>query len=500
MLSFYKYKNDFRQSQQELELVVKSLKSKGRQEKMEGSKKEKQEIKTFPVPVSLREIKENITLNTNSLSEISKEDIINQAVKFHSQGNILEAAKYYQYCLNQSFNDHRLFSNYGALLKDLGKLKDAEIYQRKAIELNPDFAQAHSNLAIILKDLGKLKDAELSTRKAIELKPELAEAHSNLGNILVDRGKLKEAEVSLCKAVEIEPENKTIKNNLIQLLAIYQPKKIDSNKLYVINEQFTKINLSYPENMIITDKEAIQIYNDGLKIYRKYNLNLGTELSQVYKANEINLNCKRHKLIFKEHKVIPEFCFGCYKVQVEVESIVELIKLFLIFNKLKLRNNNTRKSMIELRPKILGFYKGLIYCLNLNEALEISKKLNIQIQNNIRCNLISKVKRGCSEYPLEFPQYKEINTSGEQLMNYNENWRRIEKKIDTGTKEWGKSSKSIEGYNLNNFLIMRNWIAYAQKIGDQSVNKITNEQIKGPKNFKYLNRDFHCKQAKNKTI
>ena len=37
---------------------------------------------------------------------------------------------------------------------------------------------------------------------------------------------------------------------------------------------------------------------------------------------------------------------------------------------------------------------------------------------------------------------------------------------------------------------MRNWIAYAQKIGDQSVNKITNEKVKGPKFLQDLKRDF----------
>ena len=87
---------------------------------------------------------------------------------------------------------------------------------------------------------------------------------------------------------------------------------------------------------------------------------------------------KRHKLIFDQHKVIPEFCFQCYKVQVEVNSIIELIKLFLVFNYLKLENNNARKCMIELRNNASGFYKGLIYCLGLNEAEEISKKLNIR--------------------------------------------------------------------------------------------------------------------------
>ena len=56
-------------------------------------------------------------------------------------------------------------------------------------------------------------------------------------------------------------------------------------------------------------------------------MDLETSFLQVYKSNEINLNCKRHMLIFNQKKIIPEFCFGCYKVQVEVGSIIELIKV-----------------------------------------------------------------------------------------------------------------------------------------------------------------------------
>ena len=201
-------------------------------------------------------------------------------------------------------------------------------------------------------------------------------------------------------------------------------------------------------------------------------------------------------LIFNQYKVIPRFCFTCYKVQVEVSSIVELIKLFLVFNTLELENNNTRKCMIELRNNISGFYKGIIYCLDLNEALEISKKVNIEIRSNINKNLKSTIKRGCSEYSLEFPKYKEIRTSGDQPMNYNENWQSTEEEIDNSNKDWSKSYKSIEGFNLNNFLVMRNWVAYANKIGDQSVSKVTNEKIKGPKEFNNLNRFFHPKPNK----
>ena len=42
----------------------------------------------------------------------SKEQIYNQAIQFHSKGNITEAAKYYQYFINQGFEDYGVFSNY----------------------------------------------------------------------------------------------------------------------------------------------------------------------------------------------------------------------------------------------------------------------------------------------------------------------------------------------------------------------------------------------------
>ena len=66
----------------------------------------------------------------------SKEQIINQAIKFHSQGNIAMAKKYYEYFIRNGFKNHIVFSNYGVILRDLGKLKEAEMFTRKAMNLN----------------------------------------------------------------------------------------------------------------------------------------------------------------------------------------------------------------------------------------------------------------------------------------------------------------------------------------------------------------------------
>ena len=76
----------------------------------------------------------------------------------HKEGDISEATKYYQQLISQGCNDHRVFSNYGLILKSLGKLKEAEISTRKALEINLDYDTAHSYLVNILLDYGKLKE------------------------------------------------------------------------------------------------------------------------------------------------------------------------------------------------------------------------------------------------------------------------------------------------------------------------------------------------------
>ncbi|PYE01428.1 tetratricopeptide repeat protein, partial [Prochlorococcus marinus] len=183
-------------------------------DKKENIKKQLTKVKTYPVPYP----KENISISTNNSSLNSKEELINQAFKFHSQGNIPEAIKHYKYVIDQGFTDPRVFTNYGVILQNIGQLKRAEVYHRKAIELKPDSAIAHSNLGNTLKDLGQLKDAEMSQRKAIELKPGISEVHLNLGSILKDLGKLKEAEISFRKSIELKPDFAEAYSNLGNIL------------------------------------------------------------------------------------------------------------------------------------------------------------------------------------------------------------------------------------------------------------------------------------------
>ena len=82
--------------------------------------------------------------------KISSDELIKKAFELQALGRKLEAAKYYAYLIKQGIKDSRIFSNYGILLRDLGKLQEAELFTQKAIELNPNIQMANANLGLIL--------------------------------------------------------------------------------------------------------------------------------------------------------------------------------------------------------------------------------------------------------------------------------------------------------------------------------------------------------------
>ena len=408
-------------------------------------------------------------------------------------GKPLDAEFYTRKCILINPKFVHSYSNLGNILKDLKRFKDAEFFFRKAIEIDPSFALAYSNLGSLYSVIGQLKQAEIYFRKSIEIDPKAPESYSNLSSVLKELGKFDAAEAAILQAIKLSPENNQFKSNLIELLTMYNSRNINLSPLIKINDEFRNLNLINYKS--ISDNHIVNLYREGFKIFKKYDLKLKTPSSQIMKTNEINLNCKRHMFVFDEYKIIPEFCFGCYKVLIEPTSIIDLLKLFFLFSNIKFKNNNIRKCMIEMRPNISGLYKGFIYCRGLEDAYDVSNIINLKIKDNISHSLVSTIKRGCSEYSIEFPEYKKIRNSTLQPMNYNNDWRKIEYDFDQVNNSWPDVSTNIDGFNLNSFLVIRNWIAYAQKVGDKTADKITNEIISLPKSF--INIDINSRKIKN---
>ena len=313
--------------------------------KKKQSKNKLNEVTTFQVPFALGEIKATISHPTQRSLSPNREKLIQQAIKFHSEGNTSEAIKNYQYCINQGFNDYRVFSNYGAILKDLGKLQEAEISVRKAIEIEPGLADAHSNLAGILKDLGKLKEAELSLRKAIKLKPGFADAHYNLGLILRDLGKFQDAELSQIKAIKQKPDFAMAYSSLGNILK-------DLGKL-------KEAELSLRKAIKLKPELANSHYN------------LAITLTQIGKLKEAELS------LLNAIELKPEFAEAYYSLSTMKDSKdIKRWKKHLFSENILNNKSNKEKTNIYFARENL-FYKEKKYkesskCLKLANELKLA--------------------------------------------------------------------------------------------------------------------------------
>ena len=363
---------------------------------------------------------------------------------------------------------------------------DAEKLAKAITQKFPTHQFGWKVLGAVLKQTGRVTESLIAMQKSVHLAPQDAEAHNNLGNTLKELGRLDAAEASYTQAIALNPGYAKAQNNLVELLTIYTSQKKSSELIVKADREIKEINLKEKTSGVISNDKIIHLFYKSSNIIKKHDLDLGTELSQTFRHNSVDLNCKRHMQIFDKFNVIPKFCFGCYKVQVEPRSVLELIKLFVVFDQIKLPENNIRKCMIEMRLEISGFYKGLIFCSSLEEAYQIANYLEMVVKERIGSGLPVAVKRGCSEYSIAFPDYKEINKSGAQLMNYNNDWKLIEEDYDS--KNSIKSKRiippSLSCLSLSDVLIIRNWIDYAKGIGDSSAQLLNQNGVISKKVYK----------------
>ena len=318
----------------------------------------------------------------NKNTKLSKEQIINQAIKLHLKGNIREAIKYYQQIIKVGWNDPRVFANYGIILRNLGNLKEAEISFRKSIKLNPSLANAHSNLGNLLRDLGNLKEAEIYQRKAIKLNPSLANAHSNLGNLLRDLGNLKEAEISIRKAIALNPNLAESYSNLGSVLSDLgnlKEAEISIRKAIALNpnlaESYSNLgsvlsDLGNLKEAEISFRKAIELNPNLVKAYYSLSRIKYSDENKIWQ----DLIFSENILIKKSKKDQVSIYFTRANILHKEKNYKESAKYLKLANKLKLairpsKSDNlidkSKALLIESDKKDFNKKKEKNYCENI---------------------------------------------------------------------------------------------------------------------------------------
>jgi protein O-mannosyl-transferase len=136
-----------------------------------------------------------------------------------------------------------MHTGFGIVLSKAGRLPEAFVEFREALQIKPDFADAHDNLGVALamvpgrlpeavqegeaavsiapnsygihynlgvalsKTPGRLLDAISEFRAALRIKPDYSDAHLNLGLALMDQGQMPEAISEFRAVLQIDPKS-----------------------------------------------------------------------------------------------------------------------------------------------------------------------------------------------------------------------------------------------------------------------------------------------------
>lgn len=142
-----------------------------------------------------KDIKLKISFLERKLIEAEKSAQKADEAKVYTE-NAAQAVPYFYQALNE---------------KDLNK--QIELYT-KAIELNPDFAEAYNNRGVAYKEKGDIPKAIEDYTKAIKLNPNYATAYYNRGSAYDDKEDFDKVIEDYTKAIELNPNDAKAYNNI----------------------------------------------------------------------------------------------------------------------------------------------------------------------------------------------------------------------------------------------------------------------------------------------
>ena len=375
---------------------------------------------------------------------------------------------------------------YGSILFKKQEWLKSIKYFNKVLENDKKDLVVLNNIGVALYNIGRFKDSINFFEKLSKFEANPVNTLRSLGITYKNLGNYEKAIENFVKALNLQNNDNSVKQYLIDIFNYYIPKETKNNYLFELNKEILDLNKNLKFEEPVDIEFVKNFLNKNLSLLE--NLKLEYRETQIFRRNRTNLNCDRHFKVFNEFKVIPKYCFNCFKIQIDLNNIVDLIKLFFIFNNIELKKNNIRKCIAETRNNVYGNYKGFIFCDGLEEAKQLIEVFSREIKKS-KINIKNiKIKHGCTEFYEDYPEYEKINYDGEQTFKYLNDWKEKEDIIDKRLHRIKEKDEKVlrptlSKISLSDVLIIKNWMAYANLIGDKTYNKIFKKQIKS----NYLN-------------
>ncbi|MEG3619965.1 tetratricopeptide repeat protein [Magnetovibrio sp. PR-2] len=362
----------------------------------------------------------------------------------------------------------------GILLNEFAHYEQAIEKFEAVLKVKPGLCQALNNIGHAYMCLGRLDTAMETFERALASDPKFSLAVLGGVNVLKKRGELEKTISFVEGALKNNPQDPELMDLLAELLNHVEGQAENDSALSQAHQALQSTHFVHADGQPITDDMVVELYQAAEEVLMQHNSLELTRTSQIWRGRAAAWNCPRHLKLFKTHNAIAEYCFSCFKLSIEVGNVVELMKLAWLYDGVELPNDNSRKCHIELRENIKGAYKGLVYSRSLEEAKELQALFQSLVDEKIRPGIEVVIKRGCSEFPLAYPEYNQFDANGEPVMDYNQDWRTFEDMTDqamAGQEEMPYQTNNHDGITLQDARILRTWLAYAAGTGDPSVDQ-----------------------------
>jgi tetratricopeptide (TPR) repeat protein/ADP-heptose:LPS heptosyltransferase len=275
---------------------------------------------------------------------------------YHNFGNLLknlgknkEALQVFIMGVRQNPQDCNLHNSIGMMYEILGQNENAITAYKNAVKVNPKFAKAVNNIAVILYKQKRYKESSEMFDIALTIDPNYHEVYSNLGASLNRQKRYDESIKALENAIEKLPKSAGAYTNLGNVYS----KLYDYKKAQQLHEKSIELepkgsnayaNLgSVLKNQGLTTK-AIENYKKAIELDPNFvnaHFDLSTALLTICEFEE---GLKEYEWRFKKDEMIPH-----------------IIKYKEIFSKPMLLKDTNAKDKIVLIHSEQGFGDSIMY-------------------------------------------------------------------------------------------------------------------------------------------
>jgi len=145
---------------------------------------------------------------------LSAGEHVELGIEYHDQGELDKAIAEFEKAIELDPNDAEAHRNLGTAYGEQGKWEESAAAYEQAIEINPTFGEAYGDVVGAYFYLERIPEAIEAGEKAIELASDYATAYNNLGIVYGSQGQVDAAIALFEKSIQIDPNYANAHYNL----------------------------------------------------------------------------------------------------------------------------------------------------------------------------------------------------------------------------------------------------------------------------------------------